>query len=135
MVQHALQIAPEKVYAKDLIQINRGAIAEQFVGQELIAYSDPHKLEGLFYWQNEKVGSDAEVDYIVTNEEQIIPVEVKAGPTGKLRSLRQFMIMKKAPLGVHISEAILSFKDGVLSVPFYLISKLPEFFEELLSSK
>lgn len=135
LVQQALQIAPEKVYAKDLIQINRGAIAEQFVGQELIAYSDPHKLEGLFYWQNEKVGSDAEVDYIVTNEEQIIPVEVKAGPTGKLRSLRQFMIMKKAPLGVHISEAILSFKDGVLSVPFYLISKLPEFLEELLSSK
>ncbi|MCB1119083.1 MAG: hypothetical protein KDK65_03900, partial [Chlamydiia bacterium] len=73
----------------------------------------------------QKTGSSAEVDYVIQFEGKVIPIEVKAGKTGHLRSLKQFMNTKPAPLGIHISEAPLSCKDRLLSVPFYLLSELP----------
>ncbi|MCP5505903.1 MAG: ATP-binding protein [Chlamydiales bacterium] len=132
LAQHALKIHPEDVYENEIIQINRGAIAEQFVGQELIAYERPDQLGSLFYWEKEKVGSSAEVDYVISWKNRIIPIEVKAGPTGRLKSLHQFIDEKKAPMGIYISESPLSFKDGLLSLPFYLISRLPQILEEIL---
>lgn len=42
-----------------------------------------------------KKGSEAEIDYIIQHENQIIPIEVKAGTTGTLKSLIQFMKEKK----------------------------------------
>lgn len=132
LAQHALKIDPEDVYQNEIIQINRGAMAEQFVGQELIAYEKPEQLASLFYWEREKVESSAEVDYVITWKNKILPVEVKAGPTGKLKSLHQFIKEKKSPLGIHISEAPLSYESGILSLPFYLISRLSNILEEIL---
>jgi len=75
--------------------INNGAMSEQLVGQILRtvvpAYVDP----ALYYWHREKPNSSAEVDYIVQYENQVIPVEVKAGTTGSLKSLREFIKEKK----------------------------------------
>nr|NGX63778.1 hypothetical protein [Candidatus Anoxychlamydiales bacterium] len=132
LVQHALKIDPETIFEKDIIQINRGAIAEQFVGQEILAYTDPHTEGQLFYWQREKKTSDAEIDYLYTIGSQILPIEVKAGPFGRLKSLNQFMTEKKSPLGILISQNPLSFKNNILTVPFYLISYLPILLKKLL---
>lgn len=63
----------------------------------------------------------------------MIPIEVKSGSTGSLRSLKSFMSQKKSPFGVRISEHNLSFHDGVLSVPFYLIKTLTKLIEETIS--
>jgi predicted AAA+ superfamily ATPase len=41
------------------------------------------------------MNSSAEVDYVIQHENQVIPIEVKAGTTGTLRSLHEFMIEKK----------------------------------------
>ncbi len=60
-----------------------GKLAEQFVGQELRA----SKNENLFYWRREARGSSAETDYLIENEGEIIPVEVKSGKSGKIKSL------------------------------------------------
>lgn len=68
----------------DLLAMYRGKLAEQFVAQELIA---SHASE-LFYWAREARGSSAEVDYLVVRDGRIVPVEVKSGPSGSLRSLR-----------------------------------------------
>ncbi len=135
LLQRALQIDPAVVMKEDLILINRGAIAEQFVGQELLAYTDPNKEGQLFYWQREKQTSDAEVDYLITIDQHIIPIEVKAGPHGRLRSMQQFMSEKKSPFGIHISQNALSFENGILSIPFYLIADLPELSREILRKK
>jgi len=67
----------------DLLAMYRGKLAEQFVAQELIAC---HSSE-LFYWAREARGSSAEVDYLVVRKGQIVPVEVKSGAGGSLRSL------------------------------------------------
>ncbi|MBI3211846.1 MAG: ATP-binding protein [Simkania negevensis] len=121
LIERALKIDPSLILSKEPFQINSGALAEQFVGQELFAYfEDP-----LFYWEREKTRSDAEVDYLFTIDQHIIPIEVKAATHGKLKSLFQFMEEKKSLLGVQISRAPLSFKENLLSVPFYLIGELP----------
>ena len=109
-------------------------MAEQFVGQELLAYSDPHLLPQLFYWEREKQGSRAEVDYILSIDRSIIPIEVKAGTQGKLKSLLQFMKEKKPHLAIRISQDRLSFENQILSIPFYLISELPRLVREGLSN-
>ena len=57
--------------------------AEQFIGQELRTISN----ENLYYWSRDARGSNAEVDYLVETEGQIIPIEVKSGKAGSLKSL------------------------------------------------
>ena len=131
LVQRALEIDSQIIYHQDLTQINAGAMAEQFVGQELLAYSDPHRSDSLYYWQREKSGSDAEIDYVFTFEHKIYPIEVKAGKQGKLKSLQQFMAEKKSPLGICISERPLAFEQSIMYVPFYLICQLPRLLKEL----
>jgi predicted AAA+ superfamily ATPase len=126
LAQHALDINPQLILDDHLFQINRGGITEQFVGQELLAYTDPHQEGQLFYWQREKKGSDAEVDYLLIVDRQIIPIEVKAGSYGRLRSIQQFITEKHSALGVRISQHSLSYENGILSVPFYLIAHLPK---------
>jgi len=99
-------------------------LAEQFVGQELIAYHDATEEKKLYFWERDKKGSTAEVDFIVNLNNRVMPIEVKAGKTGTLRSLKQFMVEKESSLGLRISQRPLSLERDVLSVPFYLISQL-----------
>ena len=112
-------------------------MAEQLVGQILrttgAAYIDP----ALYYWLREKANSSAEVDYIIQHENQVIPVEVKAGTSGSLKSLRQFVKEKKSTLAVRVNSdkpsscrvqiadqaaPLLEFK--LLSLPFYLLGQV-----------
>ena len=108
--------------------------AEQFVGQELLTYSDCFQEHQLYFWQREKQTSDAEVDYVITVDEQIIPLEVKAGASGHLKSLRSFMNEKKSPLGIRISQKELSLDQGVLSIPYYMINQIPRLVHWALKS-
>ncbi len=125
LIQQVNQIDPEKIWTEDLTQINAGMMAEQFVGQELIAYGEFYEQKELFFWENEKRGSQAEVDYVITDGTQIIPIEVKAGKTGRLRSLKQFIKEKKSPFGIRICQSPLSYQDQILNVPFYMIEQIP----------
>ncbi len=60
-----------------------GKMAEQFVGQELHAENNRE----LYYWSRDARGSSAEIDYLVEREGEIIPIEVKSGKSGSLKSL------------------------------------------------
>ena len=110
--------------AEDLTLINQGSLAEQFVGQEFITYAKPYSRSTLYYWEREKSGANAEVDYVIEMGPHVIPIEVKAGFQGKLRSLKQFLSEKKAPLGIQLSQASLSLEGNILSVPFYMVGEL-----------
>ena len=75
-------------YAKsDLLAIYRGAMAEQFVGQEMLVSQQG----ALYYWERQAKSSSAEVDYLAVLNGKIYPVEVKSGATGSLRSLLLFL--------------------------------------------
>ena len=111
----------------ELHQVHSGVMAEQFVGQQLLACADPYLERNLYFWEREKAGSSAEIDYVVNLDNRMIPIEVKAGKTGRLKSLQTFMSQKKVDVGVRISMHPLDFdyQRRILSIPFYLIDQLP----------
>ena len=85
---------PDISAATAQVLVNEGPLAEQFVGQHL-AYLDRAKPE-LHYWLREGRTNNAEVDYVIAQGSQILPVEVKAGASGALKSLQQFVLEKKS---------------------------------------
>lgn len=99
------------------------------MGQELRAYSDKHQQSQLFFWARDKRNSSAEVDFIINIGTEILPIEVKAGKTGTLRSLKLFLEEKKAKFGIRISQEKLSYHDRVFSLPLYMIEQLPRMVE------
>lgn len=125
LVKRACQLDISLLLKEDIMLINQGLLTEQFVGQELLAYSDCKNDDHLFFWVREQKGSSAEVDFVITVGSQIVPVEVKAGTTGRLKSLKIFMEEKSSPIGLRISSAPLNLENNILSVPFYLISQIP----------
>lgn len=125
LVKRATNLSPEALLKEDLLLINRGAMAEQFVGQELLAYSSPLVDAELFYWARDKKGSEAEVDFVFNVDAEIFPIEVKSGTTGRLKSMRLFMKEKDCKIGVKVSSQPLSFYDDILSLPIYMIAELP----------
>ncbi|MBW2595383.1 MAG: ATP-binding protein, partial [Deltaproteobacteria bacterium] len=85
----------------DLHSFYRGLLAEHIVGQELMAI-DMNKPGNTSFWIREKKQSNAEVDFIIPYKEYIIPVEVKSGKTGALRSLHQFIDRSSHPYAIRL---------------------------------
>lgn len=130
LMKRATKLDMKLLFEKDLMLLNRGALAEQFVGQELLAYQDPFDEPHLYYWSRDTKGSTAEVDYIINIGSRIIPIEVKSGKTGSLKSLHLFMKEKNLPIGIRISSKKLQRHNNIISVPLYMIDQL----ERLITS-
>lgn len=129
------RIPADILLQEDFFALNRGSTMEQLVGQELLAYTPAEEQGALYYWNRDKKHSTAEVDYIIAVDNHVIPVEVKAGATGRLKSLQVFMQEKKSPLGVKISLDKLAMTNNILSVPAYMISSLPRLVRQVLNSQ
>ncbi|MCK5368368.1 MAG: ATP-binding protein [Cyclobacteriaceae bacterium] len=110
--------------AKNIDMLNRGNIAEIFTGLEMIKYADAHEKRQLYYWHREKRGSNAEIDYLIEHEGNVVPVEVKSGSSGKMQSLNLFLNERDAPKGIRISLENFSAYDKIEVVPLYAISNL-----------
>lgn len=132
LVSRACGLSPTLSFAEDIILVNRGMLAEQLVAQELIAYSDPYQPYELFWWHRSKRGSTAEVDFVIAHNAIILPIEVKAGEIGNLRSMKIFMEEKKSLIGVRISQRPLAFEQNILSVPFYMIKQIPRLLSQVI---
>lgn len=105
--------------------INRGEIVESFVAQEILAYSDPKSKANLFYWMRHQKGSSAEVDYLISMQNQVYPIEVKSGPGTSMKSMRMFLDShKNSASGIRISTHNFSRYDGIDSYPLYAIANL-----------
>lgn len=131
----------------DVRLVNEGAVAEQFVGQHLAYPDDGRGPPRPVYWLREGRASNAEVDYIVSSGSWIVPVEVKAGKSGSLRSLHQFVFEKSAhtairfdtnqPSRQNVSHRVRSKdRDGrtdyqLLSLPLYAVDELGRLLEKL----
>jgi hypothetical protein len=79
------------VGADELTTVHEGALAEQSVGQQLLSAAPAFAEPQLFYWVREARNANAEVDFVISRQREILPVEVKAGKTGTLRSAFQFL--------------------------------------------
>jgi predicted AAA+ superfamily ATPase len=111
---------------EDFIEVNAGVAAEQFVARELLAYRDEFEEPSLYYWVREERSSSAELDYLVPCLSYALPVEVKAGKTGTLRSMHLFLEKYPCPVGVRVSRLPFSDNPPIISVPIYGIKKIPE---------
>ncbi len=99
--------------------INAGPVSEQFVGQEIAATSN-FKRERLYYWTRDKRGSSAEVDYMIEHSHGAIPVEVKAGASGKLKSMH--LLLDSNPdisEGIKVSLDNFEKQNNIQSIPLY----------------
>lgn len=108
--------------------IHSGAVAEQYVGQHLLYEGEPWAEPSLYYWNRPNPGSTAEVDYLIQTKGNIVPVEVKAGTTGRLKSLQMFVQEKRVPLALRINSVVPSLHHtrtaiaGKEAIPFALLS-------------
>lgn len=114
----------EYILAKDFETINKGSVAEQFAGTEMLKYHEPHFRQQLYYWHREKRGSTAEVDYLIQKSEKIIPVEVKSGKQGKMQSMWKFLEEKHADYGIRISLENFDTYENIQVFPLYAISNM-----------
>jgi uncharacterized protein len=101
----------------------------------------------LVYWLREQKSANAEVDFVIASGNQVIPVEVKAGKSGALKSLQQFVLHKKAGLcvrfdlnrpaiqdivhAVRLAEGSSRVSYRLLSLPLYLAQELPRILDEI----
>ncbi|MBP7281532.1 MAG: ATP-binding protein [Leptospiraceae bacterium] len=113
----------------NILGVYEGGLAEQFVGQELLAESNPEERTKLFYWERFKRGSSAEIDYLFTYKSEVYPVEVKAGKSGSLKSLKLYKEEKRNPISIRYSKLTLSYHEGLLSIPLYMIAETKRLLE------
>ena len=124
----------------ELRLINEGAIAEQFIAQHLLLNRRSYEQPNLFYWLREQKSVNAEVDFVTNIGKEIVPIEVKSGKSGTLKSLMQFVYTKKAKYGVRFDlnlpsiqeinhllkqeKEVVEVKYKLLSLPLYLVGQL-----------
>lgn len=117
---------------ENLLTANEGGLAEQFVGQQLLASSE-YFIDGqLYYWVREAKGSAAEIDYVLEYSNKLVPVEVKAGKTGTLRSLQIYVKEKEIGIALRFNSDIPSVTDitgncKLISLPLYLAGEWRRF--------
>jgi predicted AAA+ superfamily ATPase len=125
-------IQREIIGTGDLNDVYQGIMIEHLVGQELLAFQH-NALSTLHFWVREKKTSVAEVDYLYPFDGKLIPIEVKSGSDGRLRSLHLFM--EEAPhttalrfYAGTVSTSSLSTPGGkpftLLSLPYYAVSQI-----------
>lgn len=90
MMNHFVGLQKDIIGTSDLDNIYQGKIAEHIVGQELLA-SKTNVLNNLNFWVRQKAEATAELDFVIQHDGLIIPIEVKSGSSGTLRSLHLFM--------------------------------------------
>lgn len=126
LLQRICQVPVELEYKQDnLLAIYRGRLAEQFVAQELLAKSGSE----LFYWARDARGSSAEVDYLAVRKGTIVPIEVKSGAGGSLKSLHLMLeTYRNCPQGIVLYSGTYSaLLDGKLTfMPLYSAASIPD---------
>lgn len=138
LISAELGLTLSELYSiEELDLINKGGIAEQVVGQLLRTIIPFYQEAVLYYWINPEKSSSAEIDYVIQHKTKVIPIEVKAGKSGKLKSLHLFMNQKGLTSAVRISSKPPQFSEVHLkdtlgrptkyelrTIPFYLIGEL-----------
>ena len=121
---------------QDPTLVNGGAVAEQFIGQHLLHGGARYETPMLYYWTREARNAAAEVDYLMAPARRVVPVEIKAGTTGSLRSVHQFLKEKRRDFALRFNADAPSLlrdskglPDGtrigyhLLSLPLYMVGQ------------
>lgn len=127
---------------QDLHAFHQGKIAEHIVGQELFAAGMRDQTQ-LRFWVREKKQSSAEVDYLFPFQNLLIPVEVKSGKIGTLRSLHQFLDradhafavrLYSGPLQIENTQTTQGKPFTLLNLPYFLAGRLMDYVNRFAAS-
>jgi len=105
MVNYVVGIQDKYYGDIDLLSIFKGAAMEQIVGQQLLGMQKRYHFT-LRFWVRETTNSSAELDFLIDWQGKLIPIEVKSGKTGSMKSLFIFMNSSEAELAVRIYDGI-----------------------------
>ncbi len=140
LLNYQLGIQEEFFLNEKLESVYKGIIIQHIVGQELESMWNS-SFSKLSFWVREKHQSSAEVDFVIPHRGKLIPIEVKSGKTGSLRSLIQFMLMADHDMAVRIYEGnlgidLVSLPDGrsfrLLNLSLCLSAKVLEYVDHYL---
>ena len=127
LMHTALRFSPAWIGHADLLAVHRGAVAEQFVAQELLASVHLGEEPSLYFWARDALNSQAEVDFVIASGPRVIPIEVKAGATGSLKSLRSFLSSHPStPFGIRLFTAAAAKHDDIYSLPLCYAGSLQQ---------
>jgi len=128
---------------EDINLSNEGSLAEQFIGQELLCLPPYFTENDIYYWTREQRNSSAEIDYVIQSGNMVIPIEVKAGKTGTLKSLQIYVTEKKlnkalrfntdmpstvqVDTSIKISKTIKQVNFQLISLPLYFVQEFNRF--------
>ena len=105
----------------DFSLVNKGNLAELFIGLEILKAGSCFEQKNLYYWHRESKSSNAEVDYIVQIGKNIVPVEVKSNTRGAMQSMRLFLEEKRSPFGIRTSLENFGELPNVKIIPLYAL--------------
>lgn len=112
----------EFILNPDIMLVNKGSVAELLSGLEIISYSDFHSKPEIYYWHREAKASCAEIDYVISKNNRVVPVEIKSGSEGKMHSMHLFLSEKPcAEKGLRIYSGDFSQNVNFDSIPLYAI--------------
>lgn len=131
-------IQKELIQSSNVESVHQGKVAEHIVGQELLAtsFSPWHDIK---FWTRENKDSNAEVDYIYEYDGMLLPIEVKLGASGRLRSLHAFLDDAPHSVGIRVSSNQFNVENHktiagkaykLINIPFYLVSQLDSILAE-----
>lgn len=143
LVNYSLGIQAEMLAMDDLNSAYKGAVIPHLVTQELISLQSisAHKPN---FWVREKAQSNAEVDLLYAYKQLIIPIEIKSGSTGTLKSLHQFIEAADHPYAIRMYAGPLKIENAVtpnkkpyllMNLPYYAGTALPQYIEWFVGQK
>src|SRR5262249_3761812 len=139
---HTLGTGYQALATEPLERLLGGRLAEIFVGQQLLA-GQMATSEPLFFWVSESAHASAETDYLLPGPGFPVPVEVKSGASGALKSLHQFLARSGRELGIRLHAGPFAderhevrmpngpLRYRLLSLPLYLAEEVPELLNRL----
>ncbi|TSA34889.1 MAG: DUF4143 domain-containing protein [Porphyromonadaceae bacterium] len=140
LLNNVLGIQSQLIGLNDLSDFYRGRIMQHIVFQQLQSQFTSLG-SNLHFWVREKANSSSEVDLIYPHEQYLIPVEVKSGAHGRLRSLHQFMDRTNHHYAIRLLSNKLSVEKVItpegkpytlLNLPHYLATRIPQYVKWLV---
>ncbi|MEN8122818.1 MAG: AAA family ATPase [Bacteroidota bacterium] len=142
LLNYALDIQADMIGVQDLNDTYKGAIIPHMVTQELIALNYK-KRQKPHFWVREKLQAASEVDIVINYKNLIIPIEIKSGSSGSLKSLHQFINRSKHNYAVRIYAGEFRIEENktpegksyfLMNLPYFLSSKIEEHIEYLINN-
>ena len=105
--------------------VDKNSLVEAFVGQELAVYRPPYEFTDLYYWHKDGNSQQIKIDYLITIDRKVIPIEIRLGVSRTLKNLNFFLeTHPKSPYGIKFPLNSYSINDNIHSYPLYAIGKI-----------